>query len=327
MPALRMRNKPSSTSSKETNVLCVCKKSYKISKKSFSDDEITEERFDSDNCSQHSCTEVDFDDIQNKETESGCQHLDINNAEVDQQLLLGIDSTSSEDVENISSSQHDTETFFSPVAAPKELSGSTSQLSLPVLDSVQLYGNKSSCDYQTRRTSDFYISDVIIASIPPHGDAICKESDNNDDDDTNEMKSVDYRSNESDDADTTGKECSSSYLPLDEIISGTSESQCNSEIEDTDRFDPQWFIRTLRDLSIEVTSSQSDPLRSSEEKRKSVTLVLDLDETLCIPPWIIVMRQISHLQFSSTWRNMWYMSRKGHTSRPFWRESQICSMW
>ncbi|KAI4370990.1 hypothetical protein MLD38_019271 [Melastoma candidum] len=229
---------------------------------------------------QHSCTEGDFEDIQNKETERGCQHLDINNTEVDQQLLFVLDSTSSEDVENKSPSQHDMETIFSPVADPNELSGSTCHLSMPALDSVEIYGNKSSCDYQTCSISDFYMSDVIIASIPPHGDAICKESDDNDDDDTNEMKTVDYRCNESDDADNTGKESSSLYLSVDEIIAGTSESQCNSEIEDLDRFDPQLFIRTLPDLSDEVTSSQSDPLRSSEEKRKSVTLVLDLDETL-----------------------------------------------
>ncbi|MQM01551.1 hypothetical protein Taro_034307, partial [Colocasia esculenta] len=71
------------------------------------------------------------------------------------------------------------------------------------------------------------------------------------------------------------------YLAIHQLKSSDEDiGSCSWDIEDLGSFDPQIFIKNLPDLPEAVSSLWPMLLPKETRKRKSITLVLDLDETL-----------------------------------------------
>jgi CTD small phosphatase-like protein 2 len=160
--------------------------------------------------------------------------------------------------------------------------------------------NKSSCDYQTCNISDFFISDMIIASLPfgesavvndftdanPFLDYKCAEpsmlfdvaeecmvlpflKDTAKVSDSNDMKSSEEAMIDSDN--------SGLYLAINQIRSCDQESDLITDSDQAEDFDPQFFIRNLPELSDVVSNFRPSISPKEPCRRKSITLVLDLD--------------------------------------------------
>ncbi|XP_043702151.1 uncharacterized protein LOC122652472 [Telopea speciosissima] len=167
-------------------------------------------------------------------------------------------------------------------------------------------GSSSSSDYQTCNVSDFFISDMSLAGLSFNGDIGF-------DDVTEANSSLGYNCTESnmmsDMAERymivpfleetagpsnapDGKVCeevvtnsddSCLYLAIHQMKSCDQEPDVNShyvDLDEGDSFEPHLFTKNLHDLSDVVTSFRPMLLPKETRKRKSVTLVLDLDETL-----------------------------------------------
>lgn len=163
--------------------------------------------------------------------------------------------------------------------------------------------NRSSCDNQRCDVSDFYISDMIISSLPFSGNAfaddICetncfpdyKCAEPNILFDVSEQYMVlpfledtvrNSNSNIIDeklcqeavmDTDQAGL-----YLEIGQVRPCQQETVVNSSDSDqAECFDPQLFIKNLPELSDVVSNFQPNILPEEASKRKSITLVLDLD--------------------------------------------------
>lgn len=149
--------------------------------------------------------------------------------------------------------------------------------------------------------SDFYLSDMIVASIPFNGSA-----DLDDTSETNFFPSYRYAepnmlfdvaeqymllplledpirsSNASDEKLSEEAMLNSSetgmYFAIDQMRPCNEELVVsNSDSVQTDFFDPQLFIKNVPELSDAVTNFQPSPLPKEASKGKSITLVLDLD--------------------------------------------------
>eukprot|EP00257_Ricinus_communis_P016736 XP_015574996.1 uncharacterized protein LOC8284026 isoform X1 [Ricinus communis] len=179
--------------------------------------------------------------------------------------------------------------------------GSNNDANVPGADDSD--DNRSSCDYQTCNISDFFISDMIVAGLPFDGNVVnddiiennpfpdykCAESsmlfdvaeecmmlpfleDTAEMNNSNDMKSCEEGMIEPDNT--------SLYLAINQIRSCNHESDLNTDPDQAEEFDPQFFIKNLPELSdVESNYHPSVPPKESLMK-KSVTLVLDLDETL-----------------------------------------------
>lgn len=178
--------------------------------------------------------------------------------------------------------------------------GGNKDLSVPGLGTDDSDDNRSSCYYETCNISDFFISDMIIAGLPFDGNTAddnitvtnpfpeykCAESSMLFDvaeecvmlpflEDTpkvsnpNDMVSCEEDVVDQDDA--------SLYLAINQIRSCNQESDLHTELDQIEDFDPQFFIKNLPDLS--DMESNFHPTLSPKDswRRKSITLVLDLD--------------------------------------------------
>ncbi|GKA31960.1 HAD-like domain protein [Tanacetum coccineum] len=191
------------------------------------------------------------------------------------------------------------ETIFSPIpetvdnaseATTSDDRGSETDHEAPSLGSNDSdSSNRNLCEYQSCNVSDFFISDMIVSSSPYTEatclpDFGCDESFTFSDDDFMLLPFLEDSfdtCNESDDSiNRTGSgmvsEESNLYMAIHQLRS------CNPEIDSdvntypewdpAECLDPQMFIRNLPDLSELETNVRHE--------RKTVTLVLDLDETL-----------------------------------------------
>lgn len=155
------------------------------------------------------------------------------------------------------------------------------------------------CGYETCDVSDFYISDMIITSLPIDRNAF--------DDDISETIGIsDYKSSQSSMLDPADQYMVLPALEDDIKIGSTSDIRsseeaiivqenvslysamgqirsCNQEydlIYDSPKvecFDPQSFIKNLPELSDIESAGQLAVTSKGCQRRKSVTLVLDLD--------------------------------------------------
>ncbi|KAJ0927980.1 putative protein-serine/threonine phosphatase [Helianthus annuus] len=282
MPSLKMKMKSTMGCLREKNGLHVCQKSSKIFKnpssqaKSFQEQSQLES-FTSNKKDDSVCSEAAAQDLRSDET-SCCEFLDEESIQ---------DHTKA----NCSST---VETIFSPIpqsmdnnskATPSCDGGSEKDLVAPSLEDKDSDSiNKNSCEYQSCNVSDFFISDMIVSSspvdeptcLPDYG---CDESsiflddeymvltflaDSNDCDDRIKNSSEPIMASEE----------SNLYLAIHQLTSCHQEPDVNNypDWDPAECLDPQMFIK-LPDLS-EVETNLSP------WKRKSVTLVLDLDETL-----------------------------------------------
>lgn len=201
------------------------------------------------------------------------------------------------------------ETIFSPAFEPIEVNsqhytekdaGSICDTNMAGLGADE---GRNICGYETCDVSDFYISDMIISSLPIGGNAF-------DDDDVGETNCLsDYGSDEpsvfpaseqytvlpalEDDVKVGGisqiisyeeammvQESASLYSAMTQIRSSNLESDAKNDMDKAESFDPQSFIKNLPELSEADLSGQPTLIPKQSPKRKSITLVLDLDETL-----------------------------------------------
>ena len=176
---------------------------------------------------------------------------------------------------------------------------STNDLNVPGLGTDDSDDNRSSCDYQTCNISDFFISEMIITNLPFDGSTVV-----NDFTDANPFH--DFKRAEPSMFFDVAEECmmlpfleetakvsysddmnsceeamidsnnSSLHLAINQIRSSDQESDLNIDLDQAEDFD-QSVIKNLPELS-DVVSNFRPSIHPKEScRRKSITLVLDLD--------------------------------------------------
>lgn len=283
-----MKMKSTTGCLREKNGLHVCQKSSKISKSCASQVKSFQQEAQLETCvsSKHHdsfCSEATVQELRCDETDC-CELLDKDDIQDHAQV-------------NCSSTM---ETIFSPIpesdendseATTSDDRGSETGHEAPILENKDCDGsNRNLCEYQSCNVSDFFISDMIVSSSPYTEatclpDFGCDESFTFFDDDFMLLPFLEDSfdaSNESDDSiNRTGSEMvseeSNLYMAIHQLRSCSPEldSDVNTypEWDPSDCLDPQMFIRNLPDLP-EVETNLLP------RERKTVTLVLDLDETL-----------------------------------------------
>nr|XP_034922432.1 uncharacterized protein LOC118054816 isoform X2 [Populus alba] len=312
MPSFKMKTNLNMSSIRETNCLSVCQKSNVISKKSYSHVSVSQQHVEFDKYVQKcqdgyvaSSMEIHTQegDIKNNKAVDLQDWPRDGNSQFLKQLPISVDSGTTGDIESSYNFASNLETIFSPVLEPIEV------LSVPNIDDGAGLGpddsdyNRSSCDYQTCNISDFFISDMISASLPfdesavvndftdvnPFLDYKCAEpsmlfdgaeecmilpflKDTAKASYSNDMKSSEEAMIDSDN--------SGLYLAMNQIRSCDQESDLITDSDQAEDFDPQFFIRNLPELSDVVSNFRPSISPKEPCRRKSITLVLDLDETL-----------------------------------------------
>ncbi|CAN8325094.1 unnamed protein product [Cochlearia groenlandica] len=213
------------------------------------------------------------------------------------------DSRSVDEMEFASSYASNTDSIFSPVldgdlfaeTDPVFVAGDNVHWEMPMWEADEKSNNDQSCNF-----SDFFLSDVLIASLPFY------ESGNADDffseisplphyifpdpsvllDAAEQYMLLPYLEDGSACGDDRkSNEDSTINVDKHDLFKAFSQSRsqkldATEESEQTDDFDPQLFIRNQPELS-EVVSSYFPEVQAKDyPTKKSVTLVLDLDETL-----------------------------------------------
>uniref|UniRef100_A0A1J3FWZ4 CTD small phosphatase-like protein 2 n=1 Tax=Noccaea caerulescens TaxID=107243 RepID=A0A1J3FWZ4_NOCCA len=299
MPYIEMKSKIS-------KVLGVCKKHKATTRNSCSLSKFSE-RVQGMSTATHTCH--DDDEKQNLgldtftrdiETNESAEMLVEDNSQSQSQSQSQAFSSSvggSESVEkteNACNYMSNSDTIFSPVLND-ELNGTDRVFTAgnSVNWEIPRWGgdessNKICFDNQTCNVSDFYISDVLIASLPfdesGNSDAFTEISPlphyifpeqymilpylEDGSANTDDVKSdVDSRIN---------LDSHDLFLAFNRTRSHTVQPEDHAESEQAEEFDPQLFIRNQPELSDVVSNYwPRDNLR-----KKAVTLVLDLDETL-----------------------------------------------
>ncbi|KAK6932264.1 FCP1 homology domain [Dillenia turbinata] len=165
-------------------------------------------------------------------------------------------------------------------------------------------GSRSSCNSETCNVTDFCISDMIVSGLPCDGDiAYNANTDTNPFPDytcaepsllfdvaeqymllpileeTVEIRSTNHP-NLGEEAELNSDDCL--YLAIHQMKPHDEDTNSNlhSELDEAESFDPHLFIKNLPDLSDAAPSSWPSVLPKETRKRKHITLVLDLDETL-----------------------------------------------
>ncbi|KAJ1440048.1 HAD-like superfamily [Sesbania bispinosa] len=198
------------------------------------------------------------------------------------------------------------ETIFSPAFEPIEVhsqhytekdAGSIGDTNIAGVGADE---ERNICGYETCDVSDFYISDMIITSLPFGGNAF--------DDDVGETNCLseyvstepsifpaseqymilpaledDVKVGHTSDIISYGEammvqESASLYSAIGQIKSCNQESDVKNDLDKAECFDPQSFIKNLPELSeVELNGQPTTLIPKQSPKRKSVTLVLDLD--------------------------------------------------
>ncbi|KAJ6979392.1 hypothetical protein NC653_027520 [Populus alba x Populus x berolinensis] len=321
MPSFKMKTNLNMSSIRETNCLSVCQKSNVISKKSYSHVSVSQQHVEFDKYVQKcqdgyvaSSMEIHTQegDIKNNKAVDLQDWPRDGNSQFLKQLPISVDSGTTGDIESSYNFASNLETIFSPVLEPIEVlsvpniddgAGNNSDLYMPGLGPDDSDYNRSSCDYQTCNISDFFISDMISASLPfdesavvsdftdvnPFLDYKCAEpsmlfdgaeecmilpflKDTAKASYSNDMKSSEEAMIDSDN--------SGLYLAMNQIRSCDQESDLITDSDQAEDFDPQFFIRNLPELSDVVSNFRPSISPKEPCRRKSITLVLDLDETL-----------------------------------------------
>ncbi|XP_061362582.1 uncharacterized protein LOC133306296 isoform X2 [Gastrolobium bilobum] len=298
----------------ERKDLYLCPKSKIISKKAYSKNVISAQVAEIGTAFQNyqdasSRTPVPPKDDVSGESIDNKEILNKDNSESQQQQSFPLDSSFPERMESANSYTANIETTFSPPFEPTEVhflhyiqedAGSIGDIDMPTLRADEYDGGRSICGYETCDVSDFYISDMTITSLPFDGASF--------DEDICQFNCLcDYRSSE-----PTICDASDQYMVLpalevedDVKIGKTSDiisfeeamvvrenaslysalccnqdSDFKNDLDKADFFDPQLFIKNFPELSDIEWSDLFNEIPKQSQRRKSVTLVLDLDETL-----------------------------------------------
>ncbi|KDP21199.1 hypothetical protein JCGZ_21670 [Jatropha curcas] len=314
-----MKTKLSTGSLREKNCLSVCPKSSMISKKSGSQVTVSRQSTELDayikKCQNGYVPfnkEIYTPDIESDEDVDQQEFQNEGNSQFQNHSSTFVDSSTVGRMESNLNCTSNLETIFSPALEPVEIqsvpnidddTGSIKDLNVLGLAADDSDDNRSSCDYQTCNVSDFFISDMIIANSPFDGNTV-------DDDITETNPFPDYKCTESSMLFDVAEECmmlpfledtakvsnscdmrpceeetldpdnSSLYLAINQIRSCNQESDLNSDSDQAEDFDPQFFIKNLPELSDVESNFRPAVSQKDSWRRKSITLVLDLDETL-----------------------------------------------
>lgn len=314
MPSLKMKTKSSTGSIKEKYGLHVCVKSSVISKKSCSHVRISQQTSEFDSCSGD-CSDVSSSmevSTLGFNCEDGIRQQELVDEEISHfqvQPPIFVDSTTIGRMEPTHICSSDLETIFSPILEPVEIfcgssvdyvAGNNEDSRVPGVGTDDGDDNRSSCDYQTCNVSDFFISDMIIASLPldgnadvitetnPFPDYNCAEPNMFFDvadecmmlpfleDTAKSSNTIDVKSHE---VASIEQDNGSLYLAINQMKSFNQESDVNANSDQAQHFDPQFFIKYLPELS-DIANFRPTASPKETQRRKSVTLALDLDETL-----------------------------------------------
>ncbi|KAG4195860.1 hypothetical protein ERO13_A06G135600v2 [Gossypium hirsutum] len=289
MPSLRMKTKSSTVSLRDKNSLRVCQRSSTICKRPCCHVRVSQQGAEFSTCIQNS-----HDDPSNVEVASpifktdgaSAQQLilDEDGSELRKQLPAFVDSATLGGMESAHTCGSNLETIFSPYLEPIQIhselnidndAGSNNGLELPAFGADDSDDNKSLFVSQTWTYSfpDFKCSEPSMlfdvaeqCMILPFLEDTVKANDTNDFDLHEESMMA---------QDNTGL-----CLAIDQMRSCLQESDVNSDTDQADDFDPQAFIKNLPELSDVVSSFRPASVLTEAWKRKLITLVLDLDETL-----------------------------------------------
>ncbi|TYI59535.1 hypothetical protein E1A91_D10G043400v1 [Gossypium mustelinum] len=292
MPSLRMKAKSSTGSLREKNGLRVCQKSSVICKRPCCHVRVSQQGAEFSSCSQNSHDDSSNVDVapQGFETDGADVQqliLDEENSELQKQLSVFVDSATVGRMETAHSCASNLETIFSPFLESIQINnqpnidnnaGNSDSPEVSALGTDDSDDNKSSFGSQTCNVSDFFISDMIIASIPFDGNAV-------DDNISGTDAFPDFKCSEP----SMLFDVAEQYmiLPfLEDTVKANEINYVNLHEEammaqdNTDDFDPQSFIKSLPELSDVVSSFRPAATAMEARRRKPITLVLDLDETL-----------------------------------------------
>ncbi|TYI59534.1 hypothetical protein E1A91_D10G043400v1 [Gossypium mustelinum] len=312
MPSLRMKAKSSTGSLREKNGLRVCQKSSVICKRPCCHVRVSQQGAEFSSCSQNSHDDVAPQGFETDGADVQQLILDEENSELQKQLSVFVDSATVGRMETAHSCASNLETIFSPFLESIQINnqpnidnnaGNSDSPEVSALGTDDSDDNKSSFGSQTCNVSDFFISDMIIASIPFDGNAVddnisgtdafpdfkCSEPSMLFDvaeqymilpflEDTvkaNEINYVNLHEEAMMAQDNTGI-----HLAIGQMRSCVEDSDVNSDSDKADDFDPQSFIKSLPELSDVVSSFRPAATAMEARRRKPITLVLDLDETL-----------------------------------------------
>ncbi|XP_009765972.1 uncharacterized protein LOC107789826 [Nicotiana tabacum] len=308
MPSLKMKTKPASSSSKEKNGLHVCPNSSVISKSSLSRTrsvQNTEEVADLIHNSHD--VPILYEVYPHQVGRNGDHGNDLADELLEKQQPPVTDSATFDTMESTAvTCKSSPETIFSPsleIGAHSESNvpsdGASNDFYVPRLETEDSDSSRSSCGHQTCNVSDFYISDMIVSCLAFEGETIY------DDSLTGRLLS-DYKCEEpniftnvdeeylmlpfledtaaasySQDCRTSGETAiqsddSSLYMAIHQLRSSEqSDAFTYLESDQAECFDPHIFIRNLPDIL-----ERPNILPKESQRSKSITLVLDLDETL-----------------------------------------------
>ncbi|KAB2007604.1 hypothetical protein ES319_D10G041100v1 [Gossypium barbadense] len=312
MPSLRMKAKSSTGSLREKNGLRVCQKSSVICKRPCCHVRVSQQGAEFSSCIQNSHDDVAPQGFETDGADVQQLILDEENSELQKQLSVFVDSATMGRMETAHSCASNLETIFSPFLESIQINnqpnidnnaGNSDSPEVSALGTDDSDDNKSSFGSQTCNVSDFFISDMIIASIPFDGNAVddnisgtdafpdfkCSEPSMLFDvaeqymilpflEDTvkaNEINYVNLHEEAMMAQDNTGI-----HLAIGQMRSCVEDSDVNSDSDKADDFDPQSFIKSLPELSDVVSSFRPAATAMEARRRKPITLVLDLDETL-----------------------------------------------
>ncbi|KAK8273955.1 hypothetical protein V6Z12_D10G041200 [Gossypium hirsutum] len=287
MPSLRMKAKSSTGSLREKNGLRVCQKSSVICKRPCCHVRVSQQGAEFSSCIQNSHDDVAPQGFETDGADVQQLILDEENSELQKQLSVFVDSATVGRMETAHSCASNLETIFSPFLESIQINnqpnidnnaGNSDSPEVSALGTDDSDDNKSSFGSQTCNVSDFFISDMIIASIPFDGNAV-------DDNISGTDAFPDFKCSEP----SMLFDVAEQYmiLPfLEDTVKANEINYVNLHEEalmaqdNTDDFDPQSFIKSLPELSDVVSSFRPAATAMEARRRKPITLVLDLDETL-----------------------------------------------
>ncbi|KAI3709906.1 hypothetical protein L2E82_39674 [Cichorium intybus] len=281
MPSLQMKMKSTMGCLREKNGLHVCQKSRKISKNSSSHIRSFQQEAQLETCVSSKqddsfCSEATVQELRSDETNC-CELLEEESIQDHTQTYC------SSAIETIFSPNTDSNDNDSEATASGDR-GSEKDIEVPLSEDK----DRNSCESQSCNVSDFFISDMTVSSppiersctygiteatcLPDYG---CDESSIFFDDeymilpfleDSIDTCKVDDSRNRLEPVMVS--EESGLYLAIQQLKSCNQELEVNNypEWDPAECLDPQMFVRNLPDLS--------------EVEKKTVTLALDLDETL-----------------------------------------------
>ncbi|XP_027903874.1 CTD small phosphatase-like protein 2 isoform X1 [Vigna unguiculata] len=304
MPSLKMKSKVSVSCLTETKDLHVCSKSKVISKSPCSKIMVSTQKTEIETTYLDVSSRTQPKDIACDQSIDSKEFLDTEKSESEHQF--SVCSSVLEKMELTNPCTASLETIFSPAFEPIEdqsqhyTEKDAGSISDPNLEGLGADEGRTICGYETCDVSDFYISDMIITSLPFGGNSF--------DDDISETNCLsDYASAEpsmftaseqymilpaleddikvgctsdliSFEETVMVRESASLYSAMGQICN--QESDVKSDLDKSECFDPQSFIKNLPDLSEIEVNGQPTLIPKQSPRRKSITLVLDLDETL-----------------------------------------------